>query len=90
MTPQEWRSRFEISLLNVVATAVAQCSSPRIARFEAEARGIEAAEARMAETKRAIADVNEGVPEAKGRFTSRGFIVTDLVMTAEQLTWLKR
>ena len=44
----------------------------------------------MAETKRAIADVNEGVPEAKGRFTSRGFIVTDLVMTAEQLTWLKR
>ena len=56
---EEWQHRFEASLLNVVPTAAAQCPPPRISRFEAEARGIEAAEARIAETKRAVADVKE-------------------------------
>jgi len=55
----EWRDRFEVSLLNAAATAVSQCPEPRIAQFEAEARGIEEAEARIAEGKRRMIDVSE-------------------------------
>jgi len=38
---------------------MSDCPPPRISKFEAEARGIEAAEANISGTKRTMADVSE-------------------------------